>query len=364
MSWGRPESPGEKLAAALLQPASWAYGVAAYARLQAYSAGLIKCVRPPVPVISVGNITCGGTGKTPVTIDIVRRLIAQGYRPAVLSRGYRRKSRNAFTVVGNGAGVFSSCFASGDEPLLIARSAPEAIVIAGSERYKTAHVAVRDYGADVLVLDDGFQHIRVARDFDLVLVDYNDDPGCDSLLPAGRLREPLVALNRASAIAITKVPKKYDDLALFKLKEFYASLAPRAQVYSLRFVPECLRSHGEHRESLSVLQEKKVVAFCGLARPSSFKQTLADLGCEPLRFIEFPDHHWYTSSDVERLARLCRTSGADLIVTTEKDLVKLSIPERFKSLFYALAIRTEWLGPQPSFLFLPKPTKLERAAIK
>ena len=273
MSWGNPQSSQEKLLCGLMSPLSLGYGIGSYFRLAAYSQGYVKRVRLPIPVVSIGNITCGGTGKTPMAIDVTRRLIAAGYKVAVLSRGYARKSKQKVTVVSNGKGEFAMCEEAGDEPLLIALSVPEAIVIVGSSRVETAALAIEEYQADAIVLDDGFQHIRLERDLDVILIDYNDDPENDTLLPAGRLREPLTALNRAKVVVITKVPPNPDEERLESLRTQIRKYAERAEIVAARFVPKRLRtSTGE--APLTQLKGQRVVAFCGVARPEGFAATL------------------------------------------------------------------------------------------
>jgi tetraacyldisaccharide 4'-kinase len=326
MSWGNPQSSQEKLLCGLMSPLSLGYGIGSYFRLAAYSKGYVKRVRLPVPVVSIGNITCGGTGKTPMAIDVTRRLIAAGYKVAVLSRGYARKSKQKITVVSNGQGEFALCEEAGDEPLLIALSVPEAIVIVGSSRVETAALAIEEYKADAIVLDDGFQHIRLERDLDVVLIDYNDDPENDTLLPAGRLREPLTALNRAKVVVITKVPLNPDEERLEKLRTQIRKYAERAEIVAARFVPKRLRtSTGE--APLTQLKGQRVVAFCGVARPEGFAATLNQLGCT-----------------------LMRNANASSVVTTEKDMVKIAPHDRLNQHLVAVEIGVEWLGPLPSHI--------------
>jgi tetraacyldisaccharide 4'-kinase len=226
MSWGNPTTPVEKLRKTLLAPASFAYFMGSLCRLEGYRAGLLKREQADVPVISVGNITCGGTGKTPVTIDLAQRFIAAGIRVGILSRGYKRRSKDATVVVSDGAGHFASCEDSGDEPYLIAKRLPRAVVMVGSNRRASANLAVSHYNCELLLLDDGFQHFPMRRDVDLVLIDYNDEPASDSLLPSGRLREPLTALSRASSLVITKIPEKYDQEKIDALEKVLHRYAP------------------------------------------------------------------------------------------------------------------------------------------
>jgi tetraacyldisaccharide 4'-kinase len=349
MSWGNPQSSQEKLLQGLMSPLSLGYGIGSYFRLAAYSKGYVKRVRLPVPVVSIGNITCGGTGKTPMAIDVTRRLIAAGYKVAVLSRGYARKSRQKITVVSNGQGEFALCEEAGDEPLLIALSVPEAIVIVGSSRVETAALAIEEYSADAIVLDDGFQHIRLERDLDVVLVDYNDDPENDTLLPAGRLREPLTALNRAKVVVITKVPQNPDEDRLEKLRAQIRKYAERAEIVAARFVPKRLRtSTGE--APLTQLKGQRVVAFCGVARPEGFAATLNQLGCTVVQLKSFSDHHWYNPDELKMLEQLMRSSNASSVVTTEKDMVKIAPHDRLNQHLVAVEIGVEWLGPLPSHI--------------
>jgi tetraacyldisaccharide 4'-kinase len=358
MSWGNPQTSREKLLYGLISPLSLGYGIGSYLRLAAYSKGYMKRVRLPVPVISIGNITCGGTGKTPMAIDITRRLIAAGYKVAVLSRGYARKSKEKITVVSNGQGEFALCEEAGDEQLLIALSVPEAIVIVGSSRAETAAIAIEEYKADAIVLDDGFQHIRLERDLDVVLVDYNDDPENDMLLPAGRLREPLSALNRARVVVITKVPAHPDNERLEKLRAQIRNHAERAEIAEARFVPKRLRTNNG-AAPLEQLKGQRVVAFCGVARPEGFAATLNQLGCTVVHLKSFSDHHWYTPDELKMLEKLMRESNASAVVTTEKDMVKIAPHDRLNQHLIAVEIGVEWLGPLPSHISEMMKGKLE-----
>jgi tetraacyldisaccharide 4'-kinase len=352
VSWGNPETAKEKFLSGLLWPAAAGYGVGLYTRLMGYNLKVLKQEKIGVPVISIGNITCGGTGKTPVTIDLARKLTDAGYKVGILSRGYRRQSKDAIVIVSDGQGNMRSCRESGDEPFMIAQAVPEAVVIVGSKRVDTAPIAVKTCGCDVILLDDGFQHFPLERDSDVVLIDYNDDLSKDSLLPAGRLREPLSALSRADWIVVTKVPAEPDLDRLLQMRAFIARYAPKAQVSSCRMASNALQMFGlsEGLRNISTLRGARVVAFSAIARPENFVDQLRTLGATVVAERSYGDHHWYTHKDVAEIRFLMQSKNADLIVTTEKDAVKLH-PAMIKDMPIAsLQQQLEWLGPLP----LPK----------
>src|SRR5437868_6802284 len=235
MSWGNPQNLREQIIQEALKPLATGYGIGAYLRLRAYGAGILKRQRFPLPVISIGKVTCEGTGKTPVTIDVASRLAESGRKVAILSRGYRRKSKEEFVVVSDGQGYFSTAEHAGDEPYMIAKAVPSAIVLVGSRRIVTAQMAVTTYGADVILLDDGFQHLPIVRDQDVVLLDYQDDPEKAALLPAGRWREPVSSISRADWIVITKVPDVPDQHRIDAFDRVIKRYAPDAWISQCSF---------------------------------------------------------------------------------------------------------------------------------
>lgn len=364
-----------KIVRNLLAPASFAYGLGAFCRMQAYASGLAPRVTSSVPVISIGNITVGGTGKTPLTIDIARQLGAQGRRLAILSRGYKRKSKQPFVIVSDGGSHRASVHDSGDEPFLLARAVPEAVVIAGADRTRTAQLACQEYLADVIILDDGFQHVRLKRKYDIVLIDYSDDLADEPLLPAGRLREPLTSLGRASHVVLTKIPEMADRARLESIGEMVARYAPQAQLHLCRFKPKRLRPLSSLLEdsfqfadtatrgpagqpfATAALENARVLLVSGIARPKSFQSAAGTFCRNIVAELTFPDHHWYSTADVRSIEREMARHQADYIVTTEKDLVKLAAPEvPFKELqdkIYAVELAAEWLGSAPRFELAP-----------
>lgn len=367
MSWGDPQNPIEETIRAVLLPASMVYGAGLFVHLSAYSRGILKREKLEVPVISIGNVTVGGTGKTPITIDLTARLAAQGLRVGVLSRGYGRRSSEESVVVCDGAGKFAAPIDAGDEPLLIARTNPTCVVLTGKDRARNGKIAIEKFGCDVIILDDGFQHFKLKRDIDVVLVDYSDNFANNNLLPAGRLREPTVALSRASKVIITKVPTQPDRNRLEQLRSSIREIAPKAAISTCRFVPRKLRpgstysslagldhgwqDNGEKRDlDVSKLKGARVAAFCGLAKPEGFKTALQELGAELVAFRTFGDHHWFTSQDIRKLRS--DAQNADLIVSTEKDLVRAVLPGDLLKRTYALQLATEWLDDAPDASFM------------
>jgi tetraacyldisaccharide 4'-kinase len=272
-------------------PLTWLFGQMVKARNVRYDDGRTPVQRLRLPVISVGNLSVGGSGKTPFVQTLGRWLRAQGIAYDVLSRGYGRSSRGVLRV--DPAGPASRY---GDEPLLLARTL-EAPVFVGEERYLAGLVAEADpeTKARVHILDDGFQHRRLHRDFDIVLLGHGDLRA--SLLPFGRLREPLSSLGRASAVVAP------EDLA---------ALLAEPNVWHIR-----------RRLVLHEPVATRPLAFCGLARPRQFWQSLNDVGIYPVGTYAFGDHHRYNSKDAALLKRLARQHDANGFVTTEKDRVKL-----------------------------------------
>jgi len=347
------------LARNLLLPSSYVYGGIGYFRVRAYAHGLMDRVRPEVPVISVGNLSVGGTGKTPVTIDITKRLLGEGKRVAILSRGYKRKSDAPHTVVSDGVKLLADCSESGDEPYMMAQAVPQAVVISGKNRSGIAAIACDTYKSDVLVLDDGFQHLKLRRDFDVVLLDYTETLD-DALVPAGRLREPFSALGRATHIVISKVPPYPDPERIRRFQQLAAKYAPSAQVSMCRFKPSYLRGEGKAGSTpielnLSQISGHKVVALCGIARPVSFVDSIKQLGAEVVSLNAYPDHHWFSESELDKLSKVLEKTRASYVVTTEKDLVRMEVPKSLENKVIALVMETEWIGTPPAFN-LPQPS--------
>ena len=262
----------------------------------------IRCV--DVPVLSVGNLTTGGTGKTPVVGWLAERLQHNGFKPAVVSRGYR-----SFTDEAN------------DERLVLEQLVPGISLIQNRDRFLGAQAAIRDFGCDVVLLDDGFQHRRLHRDLDLVLIDATQPFGFGRLLPRGLLREPMSSLRRADVVLVTRC----DQASAGELQAIRNELARSrgtADCVEVRFAPRRLRNALGETRQLSLLAGERCLPFCGIGNPEAFHRTLAGFGVD-VPPIAFPDHHHYRTADLERLSALAGSRNASLLVTTQKDLVKL-----------------------------------------
>ncbi len=318
------------------------YGLIVRFRLWFYRSGWISSSRVPCPVVSVGNLTVGGTGKTPVVILLTEWLQAKGRRVAVLSRGYKRTSRPPHVLVSNGAQLLAGPAEAGDEPFLIARRCPQAIVAVGTDRAALSRWVLQQYAVDCIVLDDGFQHLALCRDVDLVLLDATDASGLDAMLPAGRLREPLRGLVRATAVIITRADSKVDiDAVRSRLQACHLPVEHEIEV---RFQPESLVSvcgAVEERKSLEWCRDKKVWLVSGIGNSNSFRQSAGLLGVKIVGETAFQDHHHYDAEEVRRIRANAQAISADLVLTTEKDSSKLSPMVAPGDPWWALRIRAE-----------------------
>ena len=305
--------PRTRGALALLRLPELAYTAAVRVRNRLFDAHLVT-LGAGVPVISVGNITVGGTGKTPLVAWLATRLREAGMLPAVVSRGYAGRAGRGPLVVSDGRGPLVGPDWSGDEPFLLARMLPGVPVVVGADRPAAARRA-RDMGAEVVLLDDGFQHRRLRRDLDLVLLDAGSPIGNGHLLPAGILREPPSSLARADAVVVTRCAPEGPPHALI---DFVRRHRPGAPVIGATH----RRDGWVDARGAAACAPDRAVAFCGIAVPEGFHADLRAEGVEILSGRSFPDHHRYAEHDLRALAELARRAGATL-VTTEKDIVRL-----------------------------------------
>jgi len=274
------------------------------------------------PVVSIGNLAMGGRGKTPVAALVARLLLAAGEKPAILSRGYRRRHPvDGVVIVSDGQHLVADLDRSGDEPLLMARLAPGAAVLVHEQRAMAAAVAERVIGSTVHVLDDGFQHTSLIRDIDIVIVTPDDLAG--RRLPLGRLRSPVSALANADAVIVDRSTGDAraevarlvsDDARVFELERVLGAPLP---LEPDRGWP------GELRESADSAKARRVVAFAGIAGPDRFADTLRASGWDVAELVAFPDHHRYERKDLDRVATAVSSTGAVGALTTEKDAMRL-----------------------------------------
>jgi tetraacyldisaccharide 4'-kinase len=341
---GEGTDAAARLLGAGLRLLSIPYRGVVLARNRLHDRGLIRQQKLPRPVVSVGNLTVGGTGKTPTVILLANLLRQQGLRPAVLSRGYGGRARGPVNVVSNGEETLLNWREAGDEPVLIARASPGVPVLTGPRRSLTGGAAIERFGADCLILDDAFQHRALARDLDIVLVDRTRPFGNGRLLPAGPLREPQAALGRAHLLIVTGQGPDGPPSGLPDGLPSFRGLHRR-----IGFVEA-----GTGRLlGPGALKGVRVCAFAGIGRPESFRQSLAAAGAEVVSFRAFPDHHPYRRSELEEILATAATSGAAQIVTTEKDGIRLGDFPDLSGRLLLLRIDMEILpaGPFTALLF-------------
>jgi len=308
-------------------------GAAARVRRALYGAGVVSRARLPRPVLCVGNLSVGGTGKTPHVIHLARWLAGEGFRVAILSRGYRRQGRGV-AWVSDGEGRIATAREGGDEPVLMARLLPGIPVVVGESRAEAGREALARVPVDVFLLDDGFQHLSLARDFDLLLVDSGSGLGNRLTVPLGRLREPPSHARFADGMVVTKCA---DASAGERVARTVPFPEGRPLAFS-RLVPRGLVD-AKGSPMGGVPEGSEVFAFSGLARNMQFRDTLEGAGYRVSGFLAFPDHHLYDLAD---MARIARESGGLPVITTEKDLVR--IPAETPYAVGALRVEVEYLS--------------------
>ncbi len=331
----------------LMMPLSTAYRAITQARLAAYRSGIFRTSKLSAPVISVGNITTGGTGKTPLVEWVCRSIAVETTPPSnansktricILTRGYGKLNPNEQVLVSDGNRILSDERNAGDEPLLLAKNLLGiAAVISNPDRVAAGEWAIPNLGTEAFVLDDGFQHLRIARDLDIVTIDATKPFGGGELLPNGRLREPLGGLSRADCIVITRSDQVED---IISIKESLRNLVGNRPVFTSHMVTSGLRPVGEDHITPAELLDRPLGAFCGVGNPSSFFAHLRKSGFKVSFSRAFADHHKYLQTDIESLASQAQETGAQALITTAKDAIKLdsleiSIP------CYVLEVRIE-----------------------
>ncbi len=303
----------------LLPPLSILYGAVTRTRLSMYRRGTFQTTKLERPVISVGNITTGGTGKTPLVEWVARTLAAKGKKVCILTRGYGRKDPHLQVIVSDGYGVLASPGEAGDEPYLLATNLKGmAAVISSADRIAAGQEAIKDFGSDCFVLDDGFQHLRLARDLNIVTIDATNPWGGGSLLPYGRLREAPEGLSRADCIVLTRCDQVRDVDSI------------RSEI--LKLTGDRPIFHSEMRTSrVSALKNgseplippARVVGFCAVGNARSFFEHARRAGYELALEKSFPDHHAYSQDEIDAIVREAKALAVTGLITTAKDAVKL-----------------------------------------
>ena len=306
-----------------LRLASAVYGLGVRLRNQGYERGWKNRTQASIPVISVGNLTLGGTGKTPCVEYIARFFRQHERRVAILSRGYGSETgRN-------------------DEALVLEENLPDVPHLQGADRVELARVAVEELESEVLVLDDGFQHRRLKRDLDLVLLDATCPWGYGHLFPRGLLREPPQSLRRANMILLTRCDQVL-PAAVTQLRHEVSRWAPHVPIAETTHHPAAWVNANHATADVAALRGRTAAGFCGLGNPEAFRRTLEQLGLNVIAWRTYPDHHGYTRDDVEQLRAWARALPPDtLVATTQKDLVKICLDRLADKELWALQIQLE-----------------------
>lgn len=337
----------------LLYLFSVAYGGGVRFRRFCYRQGFIKTKRLPCKAVSIGNVTAGGTGKTPMTMYLANLIQQHGYHVAVVSRGYQGAAEKKGGIVSDGEKLYMGPDEAGDEPFMMARRLRKIPVIVGKDRFAAGMLAAEKLGTDVVVLDDAFQHLRLERDLDLVLLDHLCPFGNEHLLPRGALREPLDALARCDAVVLTRYDE-YNPAALETVKNA-AAFQPIFRSVHVPFVQEvvsCTRTTGPDRGpevDIEALKNCRAVVFSGLANNDDFRRTIESTGCSIKKFIGFADHYAYKDRDLDNIRQATEQSEADIIITTDKDFMKISGRIRWPFDLFVIGIRISFAGDEKAF---------------
>ena len=334
--------------ATVLHLLSVVYATVMAIRARFYQTGIFRSRALPCRVVSIGNITAGGTGKTPMAIFVARTIKKLGYRVVVISRGYKGRMERSTGVVSDGRTVFLGPDDAGDEPYLIATALTDIPVVVGGDRYQAGMLAMQRFSPDVIVLDDAFQHLRLKRDLDIVLLDHYAPLGNGYVLPRGRLREPISALCRAHALVFTRS----DDAARPPLPPLEHRDRPVFHSIHVPVIQSVSTTDGfpfDETSGLSALEGRKAVAFSGLADNDQFFDSMKQSGCRLLHQFAFPDHHPYDEKDMQRIFQKAVTKGAEILITTAKDWVKVQPVYRLPLPVAAVDVRIGWKDDSPSF---------------
>lgn len=358
---GRRADTGAAIYGAFLQLLSYLFSGIAQLRFWLYRHRILHDQPLGCLVVVVGNLTVGGTGKTPVVEKFARALQERGRKVAILSRGYKSKappfwkkwwwgmthaSEPPPRIVSDGNRVLLDSEEAGDEPYMLARNLPGVIVLVDKNRVKSGAYAIKHFGCDTLVLDDGFQYLPLKGQLNLLLVDKTNPFGNGHMLPRGILREPIKHLRRASYVFLTKSNGERDA----ELEALIQKHNPGVDTIECAHRPQYLQRFGsDERQPLSYLKGRRVVAFCGIATPESFEKFLRDLGAKIVGRERYLDHYRYGPEDFEYLAGMARRENAECLVTTEKDAVRIPDDHRWERPLYYLRLEIDILRGAADF---------------
>jgi tetraacyldisaccharide 4'-kinase len=307
------------------------YGGIVRLRETLYKKGFLQSKRLPCPVISIGNITVGGSGKTPMTIYVAELIKHLGYGVAIISRGYKGEAEKIGGVVCDGRIICMGPDKAGDEPFMVAKRLKTVPVIVGQNRFKAGILAIKEFKPDVLLLDDAFQHLKLHRDLDLVLLDSNKPLGNTYLFPRGTLRETASALSRGDAVILTR-----SDIGKAPSLDQIKKQVSRTPIFHSSHIPYIYKivtgnsaqsqdsSTSSSEYDFGAFKNKRVFAFSGIASNDDFRRTIESFQCKLENFSEFPDHHQYSERELDRIIKSAMDVSAEFIFTTEKDYVRIA----------------------------------------
>ena len=318
-----------KCLVAVLYIGSLLFSLGVNLKLLAYRSGLLKQKKIDCYVISLGNITVGGTGKTPTAQRLARQIREMGYKVVILNRGYRAKWKGKVGIVSDGTQLYMDASEAGDEAFMLAKHLPEVPVLIGPERAITGAYAIEHFGAEVAILDDGYQHWQLDRDMDILLVDAVNVFGNGHMLPRGTLREPVTHIDRAQVCLLTKVDQASEQSRAY-IKGMISKYNKEALIVESIHQPRCLIKLDDWFQNISSegvpvskLKGKKVMALSAIGNPASFEQTIAGIGAVVVESLRFPDHHDYTVRELLDVVNQAHQMDAEAIIITEKDAVKI-----------------------------------------
>lgn len=327
---GRKQGPAARLLRGFLSLVEYPYAWAVRRRNRDFDSGRRAMARASVPVISVGNLTLGGTGKTPMVQWLARWFSRRGIRVALVSRGYK-----------------SAPGSQNDEARELEQTLPGVPHVQNPDRLAASQQAVIEFKCQLILLDDGFQHRRLARNLDIVLLDALEPFGFDHVFPRGTLREPIESLSRAQVAVLTRADL-VDESERSRIRGIVRQHAPQITWAECRHAPRTLLACDGKQVPLNSLQGSRIVAFCGIGNPGGFRRTLEQSGCKLIDWREFPDHHLYNRADIDELARWAQLNQATVLLCTHKDLVKLNVAALGDIPLWAVQIELEFVSGQES----------------